>query len=263
MSDSPVTERLDRSPALELLLKEAARKKSDTLAERQAKEMEMWQQAKASDFEPQTVTPLLKSFRPFIRNKANQWAGNVNLPPAAVHAEFQRAAIDAFKKYDPDKGAALNTWVGLNLKKAHRWVMKYQNVARIQEGRQYGIGLYNTAKANLDMRLGRDPTNQELAEELGWDENKVRTLGNELRKDLPSSGFDTGFDPTSITPNQDLEKLKLVKYELTPRQRLVYEYTLGDGKPMLKPGEIAKKLGTSPSTVSRIRKEIADKLEQY
>jgi DNA-directed RNA polymerase specialized sigma subunit len=245
------------------LLKEAARRKSDTLAEKQAREIEMWNTAKQSNFEPQTIAPLLKSFRPLIRKKANQFAGNVNLPPAAIHAEFQRAAIHAFKRYDPNKGSALNTWLTNNLRKANRWVKKYQNVARIPENRQYGIGLYNTAKANLDASLGREPTTQELAEELGWSQNEVRTLGMELRKDLPTSGFETGYDPTTISPSRDLEKLKLVKYELNPRQRLVYEYTLGDGQPMLKPGEIAKRMGVSPSTISRIRKEIADKLEQY
>lgn len=249
------------SAVIDALEKEAARKKD--LAETQARELELWQTARQQDFKPTTLTPLLQSFNPLIRKKANQFVGNVDLPPVAIHSEFEKAALNAFRRYDPNKGAALNTWVNINLKKAQRWVSKYQNVARIQENRQYKIGLYNNAKSTLDASLGREPTNAELADHLKWSENTVRMLGNEIRKSLPTSGFEGGFDPTSIAPNRDAEKLKLIKYELTPEERLVYEYTVGDGKPMLKPGEIAQKLNMSPSKVSRLRNAITAKLEQY
>jgi hypothetical protein len=102
-----------------------------------------------------------------------------------------------------------------------------------------------------------------MSQHLGWAENEVSTLNKEIRKALPTSGFEAGFDPTSIMPSRDAEKLKLIKFELTPEERLVYEYTIGDGKPMLKPGQIARKLKMSPSKVSRIRNSITAKLEQY
>lgn len=243
--------------------KEAARKRKD-LAETQAREMELWYDAKNSGFDPKKLTPLLQSFKPLVRKKANQFVGNVSLPPKAIHAEFEHAALNAFRRYDPTKGAALNTWVSLNLKKAQRWISKYQNVARIQETRQYKIGLYNNALSTLDARLGREPTNQEMSQHLGWSESVVSLLNREIRKAGPSSWFEaSGFDPTAIIPSRDAEKLKLIKYELTPYERLVYEYTIGDGKPMLKPGQIAKKLKISPSKVSRIRNSIIAKLEQY
>ena len=80
-----------------------------------------------------------------------------------------------------------------------------------------------------------------MAEYLKWSENTVRLLNKEIRKALPTSGFEGGFDPTTISPNRDSEKLKLIKYELTPEEQLVYEYTIGDAQPILKPGQIASK----------------------
>jgi RNA polymerase primary sigma factor len=246
-----------------LFRKGAARKIKD-LAATQARETELWNKWKHQGEKPKDLTPLLRSYNPLIRKKANQFVGNVDLPPAAIHAEFQHAALNAFRRYDPNKGAALNTWVNINLKKAQRWVSKYQNVARIQENRQYKIGVFNNAKSTLDERLGREPTNVEMADHLGWGESDVSMLNKEIRKALPTSGFEGGFDPTTISPNRDSEKLKLIKYELNPEECLVYEYTIGDsGKPMLKPGEIARKLKMSPSKVSRIRNSITSKLEQY
>lgn len=236
----------------------------EDLSKIQAKELGMWKEWKAGGEEPAGLQPLLRSFRPMIRQKANMFANNVDLPPAAVHAEFQQAAINAFKGYNPDKGAALGTWVNINLQKAQRWVAKYQNPARIQESRQYRIGEFQNATATLDNRLGRPPTVEELSEHLGWAPNTIRLLSSEIRKAHPSSGYEErGYDPTSVMPSAESEKLKLVKYELTPEETQVYEYTIGDGKPALKPGEIAQKLGWSPSKVSRIRNSIVAKMEKY
>lgn len=243
--------------------KAAARRVKD-LAATQAKEQELWNRWKQKGERSKDLTPLLKSYNPLIRKKANQFVGNVNLPPAAIHAEFQHAALNAFRKYDPNKGAALNTWVNINLKKAQRWVSKYQNVARIQENRQYKIGAFNNARATLDDRLGREPTNLEISDYMGVPENEISMLNTEIRKALPTSGFEGGFDPTTIAPDRDLEKLRLIKYELSPEELLVYEYTVGDGgKDQLKPGQIARKLKMSPSKVSRLRNAITAKLEKY
>jgi DNA-binding MarR family transcriptional regulator len=67
-------------------------------------------------------------------------------------------------------------------------------------------------------------------------------------------------------PSRDAEKLKLVRYEFLDDQKMldVYDYTLGTyNKPQLKPSEIAKKLGVSPSTVTRMRQTIAKKIEEF
>lgn len=240
-------------------IKEAGRKKS----ERSEQDLALWDKWRKSEENPEYLRPLLSNFRGLIRSRSRVWE-NVDLPPAAINAEFQQRALDAFRSYDPDKGANLATWVTTNLKKAPRWVVTYQNPARIVEKRSYDIGVYQNAKASLDDQLGREPTTHELSDNLGWAEAEVSRMESELRGALPSSGFGEGFDPTTIMPSRSMEKLQLLRYELTPAELQVYEYTLGlSGKPLLKPGQIAKKLGYSAPKVTRLRNAIIKKYKKY
>ncbi len=68
----------------------------------------------------------------------------------------------------------------------------------------------------------------------------------------------------TLTPSRESEVLNMVRYELTPEELLVYEYTVGfGGKPLLRPGQIANKLNMNPSKVTRLRKSMAAKVDKY
>lgn len=247
---------------IDLFDKEAA--KRDDLGETKKNELQLWHDWKKSGEDPNRLRPLINSFRPMIRMKANVWANHVDLPPAAVHAEFNKQFVNALRTYNPNKGAALGSWVTTNLRKAQRWVTTYQNPARIQEKRVYQVGRFQTAKSQLDEQLGREPTSFELSEHLGWSEPEVSRMNSELRRALPSSGFESGLDPTTIMPSRELEVFNLIRYDLTPEELTVYEYRTGyGGKPTLRPGEIARKLGKSPSYVSRIQNAISEKMLKH
>lgn len=244
------------------LEKWAARRKKD-LSETKQQELEMWQQWKTGGERPNDLRPLLKSFRPLVRSRANHWASRAELPPESVHAEFNRQFVNALKSYDPNKGAALGSWVTNNLKKAQRWVSQHQDPTRVQEHRYYKMGEWDNALATLDDQLGREPSTREMAEYLGWSEAEAGRMESEKRKSLYSSGFG-GFDPTSITPSREAEVMRLVRYELSPEELQVYDYTVGSfGKPQLRPGQIAKQLNMSPSKVTRIRNSISSKIKDH
>lgn len=244
------------------LEKWAARRKKD-LFETKQRELEMWQQWKTGGERPNDLRPLLKSFRPLVRSRANHWANRAELPPESVHAEFNRQFVNALKSYNPNKGAALGSWVTNNLKKAQRWVSQHQDPTRVQEHRYYKMGEWDNALATLDDQLGREPSTREMAEYLGWSEAEAGRMESEKRKSLYSSGFG-GFDPTSITPSREAEVMKLVRYELNPEELQVYDYTVGSfGKPQLRPGQIAKQLNMSPSKVTRIRNSISSKIKDH
>ena len=59
--------------------------------------------------------------------------------------------------------------------------------------------------------------------------------------------------------------LEAIYYDLTPEEKIVYEYINGKaGKKQIgSTGEIAKLSGMTPSKVSRIKKRIAKKIEVY
>jgi len=242
--------------------KDAGRKKKE-LSETKKRELELWDQWNQGGQKPNDLRPLLSSFKPLIRSRANSWAKRADLPPASVHAEFNKQFVNALQTYNPDKGTALGSWVTTNLQKAQRWVSKYQDPTRTQENRYYKMGEWDNTFANLDDLLGREPSTREMAEQLGWSEAEAGRMESEKRSSLFSSGFE-GYDPTSIMPSRESEKLKLIRYELAGTDLNVFDYTVGThGKPQLRPGEIAKKLKISPSKVTRIRNKIAGKLDEY
>jgi len=230
------------------------------------KDLSLWKEWKDSKEDPNKFRPLYDQFSGLINHRANAWSRNIDLPPAVVNAEFNKQFLYAVRTYDPSKGTRLHSWVTENLKKrVNRYLQTYQNPARIVETRTgHRKGMFDTATAVLNDQYGREPTTQELSEYLSWPEAEVGRAQSENRKALYTSLSPTGMDPATNMPSRETEVLKLIKPELSPDERLVYEYLIGDGgKPMLRPGEIAAKFGWNPSKVSHIKNSIAKKAKKY
>ena len=223
----------------------------------------MWQDWKEGGMQPQQLRPLIKSFQPLINGEANRWAPRIrDLPPAAIRAEFTDQFVSALKTYDPNRGAALNTHIRHQLKKARRFVTTYQNPGRIPENRIYQIRKLQDAEQRLDESFGRSPTAIELADELKWSPRQVGLLQREIRRSLPTSQFES--DPSTHIPSASQQTLRLLQYDLNDEEQQVFEYLYGmGGKPKLGPGAISRTLGMSAPKVSRLKKSIAEKYKGY
>jgi len=240
-------------------------------SERARVDYELYEKWKDGGQRPDDLRPLLRQFRPLIRKWSNKYAGptrDVEMPPAAIHAEFDRWFLHALDTYDPNKGAALGTWVDHNLQKGQRWVMNHRNLARVVESRTYkDVGAYKNAVSVLDDQFGRPPNTQEVSEYLGWPEKKTALVQSEIHPTLSSSYWErseSSVDPTTIMPSRHSEVLTNIQYQLSPEELSVYEYLLGrNGKPKLKQNEIADKLGFSQSKVSRLKNNIGKKMAEY
>ena len=230
------------------------------LRKRQQREMEMWEQWQQSGQQKKHLRPLLSSLKGFINHRANVYAGRVrDIPPEAIRAEFTNQTVQALQSFDPNRGTKLTTHIGHQLKKAQRFITTYQNPGRIPE---YRIRELQDAEQRLDERLGRAPTQLELADKLKWSPRQVGVLQREVRKALPTGQFEQ--DPSSFVPSRQKEVLRLLPYELNSEERAVFEYIYGvGGKPKLGPGAIAQRLGMSAPKVSRLKRAIADKYAKY
>lgn len=237
-------------------------KESD--AKRAAKDFELWNQWNDQERSVDAIRPLVQQFKPLVMKRANVYAGkNPNVPPEAVRAEFMNQAIKAFETYDPNRGAALGTHVNWQLMKGRRFIATYGGgVGRIPENRSYKVRQFTDARDELGDQLGRTPSALELADHLKWPIKQVSAMEMEVRREVPSSLLQA--DTMSVKPSRDAEIARLIQYELNPEEQVVMEHLLGiNGKPQLKPGAIARKLNMTPSKVSRVKLNIAKKIEGY
>lgn len=254
--------------ALEALHKVAAKR---DLQSRRKQEAALWDEWKASGEDPEKLTPLVKSMDGMVNFRVNQFAGRVPIPTPAIQAEVNKHLIQALRDYDPNyvgksgNTAQLHTHVTNRLKKVRRFVTKYQNVGAIPEKRSENITEFRTARMEMSDALGRDPSTEELSDKLQWAPAEVSRMQSEERKDLLTSGhISDNADPSALWPSRDKEVIDLLRYELSPRENLVMDYSMGlRGQPRLGTNDIALRINVSPPTVSRIKGKIAKKFQEY
>ena len=232
------------------------------MSTRKKRELELWKRWK-NGRDKLALEEILKSLRPIVKRGASPFLRS-GLPQSVLEAEIKRIIIDSLDAYDPVRfsNVQLSTFIISRIKKVNRLVYKHQNIGRISEQRITQIGTFNNVKSNLTDKLGREPNASEMADELIWSVPEVKRMERETRKDLVSSMQQ--FEPGVIISDRDQEVLELIYYELTQDEKLVYEYLLGrNGKPMLKPTQIARTTRLSPAKVSRLRKSIMKKFQRY
>lgn len=226
-------------------------------------ELELWKKYKNTG-DKHALSQLMLSMKPLVKSRVAPWTKNSPLPTSAVEAEGMKLLRHAIDTYDPIKGAQLKThaWHGLN--KIHRYGYTYQNVGSIPEPRAAKVGSYQNAEEMLKDKFGREPTVEELNDELGWGISDIKAMREELRRDL---SLDETLGPVSFNKSDiGTEALHLVYHDANPIQKLVMEYTFDEfeGKPTIggNAKEIAKQLKISPAEVRKNYKWIAGELDK-
>jgi len=262
-------EEIEKDSAVRVNLAQPKYKPPEPLSARQQQETKMWNSWDQGGRKPQDLRPLLKSMRPLIQDSVNTWKGRVRyIPDEALESEFTGHAVNAFKSYDPGRGAKLSTWVRTNLRKGGRFARTYQNVGRIVEERAGNITTFKNLKGELAEKTGRPPSDADMVRALNkqpgnkrWTPAEVQRMNSELRADIMSSTFES--DPSTWSPEVDDEIMAHLGEELTPQEQQVFQHIQKPGATQGRTGLIAQKLKWSPSKVSRLRKAIESKALRY
>lgn len=240
------------------------------LRKRQQREQDMWQTWDKQGRKPEDLRPLMHSLQPFLNSQMRPFRRRLrDIPPDVVEAEFQDRLVDGLIKYDPTRGARLNTYLQHSLLPAKRFISTYQNPARIAEARIGGITPLKDATDKLSRRLGRPPTASELSRAMPtkpsgqkWSPGEVRMLRTELRKAYPVGMV--GGEVGTVVPSRDMQIMRLLPYDLSSEEKKVFNFVYGrGGSPQLGTNDIAKRLGMSAPKVSRLKRKIADKWKKY
>jgi len=219
----------------------------------------MWSTWK-QDPTPENLEPLLDAMQGPINARVNEFK-LAPVPDSAVRGFATAQTMKALHSYSPDRGASVSTFVNWHLKKVRAFVLKHQNVGRIPEHRARNITEFKNARNDLTEKMGYAPDSLTLAEELGWSQAEVGRMQSELRADHIASINPEPDKLKDLQSTHERDVLRYIHYDLTPDERLVYEYSLGlYGKPQLSATNIAKTMNISLPKVSRIRKKIDKKL---
>lgn len=187
---------------------------------------------------------LLNQMNPIILREVNKWSAAMSR--SLLETEAKRLAVEAFKAYDPNKGVALSTFLASRLPKLSRLVYSNQNVARLSETKTLLFNAYNTAHNDLYNQHGRDPTNEELADSLGWSKRKLEQFQRQAhRKEYVES------EDHPYSENGEDYLVDFIYHGLTPLQQSIFEHSSGYmGKPKLSGKQMMAKLKITQGQLS-------------
>lgn len=225
------------------LAQSAARARAD-------QDLALWKTWKRNPTDGSAASALLAKVSPLIAREASKWDQTLARP--LLETEGKRLAMLAFHSYDPSKGAALGTHVVNQLQRMSRLAYSNQNVARLPENKMLWFHAYHKASAQLADELGRHPTTDELADELGWSLPRVeefrRSIGR--RELLESGGPDEPAEGLHDGERQD-HTVDFVHHGLPPVQKAIFEHLTGyAGAEQLSNQRIQHKLGLTQGQYS-------------
>jgi DNA-directed RNA polymerase specialized sigma subunit len=194
---------------------------------------------------------LMKQLQPMVYSQVERVSGT--LPKAALSAEAKKWTINAIQSYDPTRGTALASHVMNYLPKIRRLNYKYQNSARLPENLQLQYTTFQTAVSQLQETLGRDPTDEETAKELGWGKPLVTRFKASLYDDLVESASPRMAEVSQFNDNKFL--LDHIMANLNPQEKFI----LGEAND-LSAKEAAAKLGVNISRLNYLKSKLRDKI---
>lgn len=249
-----------------------AEQKKQELATKKPKEVELWKTYRDSGWKPQHLDPLVKSFQGLINSHVSMFRNRAEIPTAVIDQTFKNWFAHGLKTYKPEK-AQLGTWLTKSMQKGHRELNANKQLNYVPENVSSKISAFNAFRSELVERLGHVPSIQTIHDEATKSGHpKLGTLTfsqiKRLQKDQRASLVGAGkgadsFYAEEVEPRH-VEVAYLVIPELNKVEKEVHEYSLGlNGKPQLKSGAIAKKLGISGPQVSRIRTDVYARMKPH
>ncbi len=220
----------------------------------------LWNEYKSN---PSSVNKekLLKRFDGVINAQVNKWAGPVSRDVLLNEARI--LAGKAFDTFNPAAGASLATYLTNQLLPLSRIVYTYQNTVRMPENITQKVRTFNLANDTLKVSLGRDPTTDELHNELGWSASDITRIRDYNKRDLIESGPAVTGDFYSADHNDEDDMiLGGIYFELSPEEKKLFEYTTGyNGAKVLSNPAIMKKMNVSQAQLSYKKVQLRKKIE--
>jgi DNA-directed RNA polymerase specialized sigma subunit len=209
-----------------------------------SKDLQLWETWKRTQ-SPSDLQALLTQMMPIIQREVGKWAPAMSR--SLLEMEAKRLAVKAFQSYNPAAGTALSTYVASRLPKLSRTVYSNQNAARLSEANALLFHTYNAAHTQLTDDFGREPTTDELADNLGWSVKKL----TQFRTQSGRKEYVESEDHPDADADSDQYLADFIHHDLPPTQKQIFEHLTGyRGVPKLGNSAVMKKLGLTQGQYS-------------
>lgn len=213
---------------------------------------------------PHNATQMLNVLKPVITSGVKSHVGK---PNAISNSHARRLALQAVRSYDPQKGTRLSTHVHNHLQGLRRITRQNTSGVRVPERIAIDSAQLQSAEAELQDELGREPTMSELADHTRMSIKRI----TKVRQYQPGVAYSTihrdnvegaGWDPAVQQPASDAW-LRLLHGEQDPINQKIMEWTLGlYGAPQLPNQEIARRLDITPGAVSQRKARLQQLIDE-
>lgn len=214
------------------------------------------------DQTPDNMSGVLDALMPTINSEIMRYEG----PKQHLRSKAKALAVKAVKTFNPMGGAKLQSWVVTNLQPLARYGQGLRDVKAPELAIRQAAEINRVSKEMYD-DLGRDPTDEELADEIGISPKKIRRIRKQVVASVNSGSFEieqSGDENSSSAPG--VTTVSRVPYaqeavymSLDPRDRFIFDARTGlHGVKPMSVSDVARRLGVSPAAVSQRANRIAE-----